>query len=109
MTISVGNADSQLTTTATSVAGMDATAQITLLKATVCNTDSASHAVTVYRVPNAGTPGPTNVLIDAQSVAAGATVVLPLSGQTLINGQSLQALADTAGFVNLSVSWSQAT
>lgn len=105
MATNVGNVDVQLTNAAAAVITTGASDQFTILKASVCNTDSASHTVSVWRVPNGGTADATNQLIDALAIGAGQTVVLPLSGQTVVNGQMLQADASVGAFVNFSASW----
>ena len=67
-----------------------------------CNTDTGSRAITAYIVPSGGSPGPTNMVIDAQSVAAGAAYVSPeLSGCVLNAGDSLQCFADTGAKVSM--------
>lgn len=102
------NADIVLGSSATIVYMADSGLQFVILKATVTNRDTAAHTVTCYRVPNSGAAGVTNIIAaDALSVAAGATIVLPLSGQSLNNGQSIWALADTGSVVNFNMSLSQ--
>ena len=103
--LSVSNVDAQLTNSAASVLAAGISRQLLLLKATVCNTDVAARTVNIWRVPSAGSPGGTNLLVDALSVPAGQTLPLPLSGQTLVNGQSLYADASVSAAVNLSLSY----
>jgi hypothetical protein len=63
--------------------------------------------VTLYRVPSGGTAGTTNILLGTYPVGAGETAVLPISGQAVTGGATLQALASSASLVNLNVSWTQ--
>jgi hypothetical protein len=76
-----------------------------IVKATANNADTVARTVTVYRVPNGGTAGAGNILAQPISLAAGATVTLPLSGQALINGASLQAVASADHVVNLNLTY----
>ena len=107
MALNLGNSDLVLTTAAATAIAASALAQLTILKATANNTDSSAHTITVYRVPNGGSPSASNAVLTAYPVAANTAVVLPLSGQTLTDGQTLQAIASVASVVNLNVSWSQ--
>lgn len=89
--------------TALAPPGLD---QWLILKASATNTDSVARTVTVYRVPVTGTPGASNILgADALSLAAGETVALPLSGQAIVNGATLQALASADNVVNLNITY----
>ena len=105
MALNVANVDVQLTASAAVILAAQPNAQLTILKATACNTNTNPRTLTVYRVPDLGSPGATNLLIDGLAIGAGATVILPLSGQTLLLSQSLQALADMAAKLNLSISY----
>jgi hypothetical protein len=108
VTISIQTADAVLGSSATVIASSSASGQFVILKASVTNTDSAAHTVTLYRVPQSGSAGTTNIFgADALSVGAGSTAVLPVSGQGLANGQTLQALADTAAVVNINLTLAQ--
>lgn len=108
MSLTLLNADAVLTSAAASIIAAGPASQLLILKASVCNTDAAARTVTVHRVNAGHTAAATTEVIQALSVAAGATAVLPLSGQTIINGQSLQALASTGGVVNINISYVQA-
>jgi hypothetical protein len=99
--------DGQLATTAGTVITTGSADQALILKASAYNADTVSHTVTLYRVPSGGTAGATNILLGAYPLGAGETVVLPISGQAIIGGASLQALASAASEVNLSLSWTQ--
>lgn len=106
MALAVGNTDSVLLTTTTNpVISTTAPEQLVFLKVTVCNTDVASRQVTVYRVQNGASPAASNALVDALAVAAGQTLALQLSGQTLVNGEGLYAKADAANVVNLNIGY----
>ena len=104
MALNVKNADVVISNTATIVYTIDNVSQATILKATVLNTDSILHTIDIYRVPNGSTAGSSNMMFDQLSVNPSQTVVLPLNGQVLVNGQSLQATCDTANMVNFSIS-----
>lgn len=104
----VGNVDAQLGNTSQSVLTGATPSQITLLKASCFNNDSAAHTITVNRVGPGGSPTSANQLIGSGiSIGGNATVVLPLAGQTLTDGQSLYASADTGGVVTLSIGYAQ--
>ena len=76
------------------------TAVITLFTAT--NTDSATRTVSVYLVPAGGSPSDSNLIINAQSVAAGVTASLTaLTDQTLNEGDSIQVKASVASKVTI--------
>jgi hypothetical protein len=107
MALNVGNFDAVLAASAASLLAGASADQITLLKVTACNTDTVTRTITLYRVPLAGSPSAANMIIDALPIAAGETVVLPLSGQTLVNGQSLQGLASSASVVNINGSYAK--
>jgi hypothetical protein len=108
MTVSIITADVVLGTSASMVFSSSASAQFVILKASVTNTASAAHTVTLYRVPQAGSAVAANIMgADALSVGAGGTVVLPVSGQGVNTGQTLQALASAAGVVNMNITLAQ--
>jgi hypothetical protein len=107
MALTVGNVDAVLAASAASILTGAAADQITILKATVLNTDTVTRTITLYRVPLAGSPAVANELIQAFAVGPGQTVVLPLSGQTLVGGQSLQGLASVAAVVNINLSYTK--
>lgn len=106
MTLAVGSTDAVLLATTTNpVITTSAAESLVFLKVTACNTDGSTHQVYVYRVPSGGSVTTGELLVDGQSVASGATAILPLSGQTLLNGASLYAKADTGSVVNFSAGW----
>jgi hypothetical protein len=109
MTISYNNADLVLTTSAATVAGVGFNSTALITKCTATNTDAFSHTVKLYRVINGGTASASNQIggnLD-YPIPAGGTITIPLAGHSLVNSQSLQALADTNSVVNLSVSYTQ--
>ncbi|MDN7825095.1 hypothetical protein QZN01_20800 [Burkholderia cenocepacia] len=72
----------------------------TIANLSFTNTSGVPVSVTVYNVPSGGTPGVSNELVSAYSIAAGQTYVPPQSiGLNLSAGSTLQALAGTAGVV----------
>ncbi len=106
MALNVGNVDAQLTGSAAAVLTGGASQEITILNATATNTDTATRTITLYRVPNGGSAASSNIIgADAFAIGAGETVVLPLAGHTIVNQQSIQALASVASVVNLSISY----
>jgi hypothetical protein len=105
VSLNVSNADVNLTTTAATVIATATLAQATIIKATAVNLDTIPHSITVFRVANGGTPGAGSTLIDALPIGPGDTVTLPLSGQTLVNEQTLQALCDLDDMININVSF----
>ncbi len=103
MAFTVGATDVALITTSTNpVLQSGGTQSIVFLKASVCNTDSGQHLVTLWR--NAATTA-ADMIWDAQPIPAGATVVIPLSGQTLPPGAGLYAIQDSGSGVNLNIGW----
>lgn len=107
MALTLGNSDVVLGNAATVLATAPVASSYTVLAATALNTDNASHTITLYRVAASGSPGVTNEIIQGETIAAGATMSLPIVGLTLTAQQTIQALADTASKVNLSLSWAQ--
>ena len=106
MAINFANVDAQIPSTAGTLAKGPPTGSLVFTQATVTNTDSIAHPVTIYRVANGGTAGPTNIIgMDAVSVAAGATMPVPIVGQVLFYMQTLQGVTNTAGWVNFNASW----
>lgn len=73
--------------------------------AVAMNNDATARTVTVHIVASGGTADATNKVVNAKRVAAGRSVLLPeLVGQVVQAGATLQALADSAAQVTLSVS-----
>lgn len=73
-------------------------ASVTILdKVTATNTDAGSQTLTVYLVPNGGSPGGSNTIYSALSLTAGTEVDLTaLQNQILAAGDSIQMLASVA-------------
>lgn len=106
MASTLGATDVALITTTTNPVLAPAD-QVMLTKVTVCNTDvGAPHGVFVYRVPPGGNVSASAVeMIGNLSIAAGATVVLPLAGQPLPTGYALYAKQDSGSGMNLNIGW----
>lgn len=105
MALQLGNVDIQLTNAAAPILQVSSNGMIAILKATAVNTDTSPRNISIWRVLNGGTPGVTNLIIDAMPIGAGETLVLPLSGQTLVQLQNLEAAADVTSVVNISLSY----
>ncbi len=72
--------------------------------ATVTNVTATARTVTVSLVPSGGSAGLTNIVVQTRTVPANAAVQLwELIGQKLPPGATIQALADAATAVNLTV------
>lgn len=76
-----------------------ATTVIKNLRVRLTNTDSTARAVTLYAVPNAGSPTVTNMFLSAVSLAAGAS--LDIDVPTLDISDTLQGFASTTSVVNI--------
>ncbi len=108
--MALGTADIVLTASAASIIASGPTDSFLILKATACNIDTVARTVSIYRVPFGGTADATMLIADSSGTSAftvgpGETVPLPLSGQGIIGGQSLQGLASVTSVVNVSVTW----
>lgn len=101
----LGNSDTVLISTAAEVAGAGTTEQLLILKALVNNQDAGSQSVIVYRVPQSGSADPSNVMVDTFTLDPGETRALPISGESVINGQSLQMSCSASGNMVASLSW----
>jgi len=78
-----------------------------VLRAVAYNSDTVARQITLYRVPAAGSPGPTNLIIGGQSgrLAAGQSLVInAFAGLTLNAGETLQGLCDAAAVINVFIS-----
>ena len=74
------------------------------------NTDSSARTVTAHIVPSGGSLSNATMVIDAQSIAAGAAYVSPeLSGLVLNAGDQLECFADTGAKVTMNASGIQQT
>lgn len=108
--MTIGTADVVLTAAAANIIASGPTDSFLILKATACNTDTVARTVSIYRVPPAGVADATMLITDASGASAftvgpGETVTLPLSGQGIVGGQSLQGLASVTSVVVVSVTW----
>lgn len=66
------------------------------------NTTAGAVTATVNLVPSAGTAGASNCVLSAQSIAAGATLIVPGAiGQWLEAGDTIQASASAATSITL--------
>lgn len=69
-------------------------------KFTATNTDSSSQTVTVYVVPSAGSPGASNIIISALSIAAGECKdISALQNHILNSGDFIACLASVSSKV----------
>lgn len=74
-------------------------------KMTATNTTGAAVTLTTKLVPSGGTAGPSNTVMSAQSIAAGATYLCPeVAGHTLNPGDFLSTLAGAAASITIRVS-----
>lgn len=101
----LGSSDTRLTTAAQSVMAAGSGENLLILKATVNNQDTASHTMTMYRVAVSGSPGADNIIVDALSLDAGETRALPVSGQPVTNGQTVQAVCSATNAMVLNLGW----
>jgi len=92
----------QLTNSAATYYTAQAGTEATINNLSLTNTSASPVAVTLYRVPSAGTAGAANTILSAFSLAAGQTYVPPQAiGLQLDPGMTLQALAATAATVTI--------
>lgn len=78
----------------------DAAVRAIVKSASVVNTTGGAVAVTIYKVPNGGTPGAANTIISARNVASNETYNCPeLVNHVLETGATLQALGSGLTFV----------
>lgn len=111
MPTSYNNADISLTTSAAVIVSGSFNSTLIITRATATNIDVVPHYVTIYRVVNGGSAASSNQIVSPKDwpglINPGQTIAIPLTGHNLVNGQSLQALADVNSVVNLSVSYTQ--
>jgi hypothetical protein len=75
-----------------------------------CNTAVGAAKLTAEVVPSGGSSGNAAIVIDALSIAAGASYVSPeLSGVVLNAGDSIQCFSDTATAISMNASGIQQT
>ena len=104
MALNTVNADIVVSNTATTIYTGVTSSQATILKASVLNTNTNVHYISVYRVVNGNIANTSNELIKDLPINPSQTIVLPLNGQVLVNGQSLQAICDANSVVNFNIS-----
>lgn len=79
-------------------------------KFTATNTSGSNATLSVNLIPNAGTAGDDNLIIDAKSIAPGETYTFPeLSGQVLENGTFISTLASAAASLTIRASGREIT
>lgn len=92
----------QLTTVAQTAYTATTGVTATVNNLSLTNTSASPVAVTLYRVPSAGSPSASNTLLSAFSLSAGQTYVPPQAiGLQLDQGMSLQALASAGSAITL--------
>lgn len=70
----------------------------------VCNYSASAATFTIHLVPSGGSAGPSNILVSARSIAAGASARVPEAvNQWLSGGGTIQALASAGGAVTITV------
>jgi hypothetical protein len=98
----VAIAAAQLTTSAATYYTAPASTVSTVNNLSFTNTSASPVAVTLYRVPSAGTAGAGNTILSAFSLSPGQTYVPPQAiGLQLTAGMTLQALASVATSVTI--------
>ena len=73
---------------------------------TLCNTDSADHAVTLHLVASGGAVGKANMILNALPIPAGETISEDILRE-LMAGDFIAAFADVAGQVSIRVDGSE--
>lgn len=92
-----------LGTTAAAIATSGANELITIVRAQVQNIDTVARLVTIYQVPSAGSVSDTTNKVHTQTVYAGQSTSLDIAGMMVAAGATLQAKADAANVVILSL------
>lgn len=87
---------------------------LTTKKVTLTNQSSAAVAVTIYKVPSGGVPLIGNALVlglvvPPSTVNGGIKEIYEAENQILLQGDTLQAFAATAGVMNFNLSGIQQT
>lgn len=74
-------------------------------KFTATNTSGSNATISVNLIPNAGTAGDDNLIVDAQSIAPGDTYTFPeLVGQVLDSGNFISTIASAANAITIRAS-----
>lgn len=98
----------QLTTGNVAYLTVPVNSSAVLKKLTFTNSTGTAQTVTVYLVPSGGSPGVTNILISARTVAAGDTYdCFEAQGQTLQAAGTLQAKSDANSAITVNGSYAQ--
>lgn len=93
--------ETQLGSSATTLYTSSLNGIAVIKRAVFTNIDTTTRLLTVYVVPNSGSPALANAIIDAFPVSAGQAYVSPeLSNLVLTGGVTLQALSDVANKIN---------
>lgn len=103
MSISINKITSaQLTASAATYYTSPTNGRGIIKKLTFTNSTATARTITVYLVPSAGSAGATNIITDGVTVPAHSTYeCFEAEGQTLLTGQTLQALSDSATAVTI--------
>lgn len=92
----------QLTTSAATYYTVPTGVTAYIRKLSLLNSTGGAVTATVHLVPNGGTANATNMVISAQSIAAGASYQCPeVEGQALAAGATIQALASAGTAISL--------
>jgi hypothetical protein len=95
----------QLGNTAAAIYTTPALGQAVIKRAVFTNIDTVPHTITVHRVPSGGSATIANRVISAYRLTPGqAYVAVELANMVLNGGDMIQALADTANQVNVTMS-----
>jgi hypothetical protein len=93
---------SQLTTSAQVYYTAPTSTTSTISNLSFTNTSASPVPITVYNVPNLGSPSASNVFVSAFSLSAGQTYVPPQAiGLNLAPGSTLQALAGSGSVITI--------
>lgn len=105
MALQLSSQDTVLAQAVQVVSSSQTLTQVTITKCSAVNIDADAHSLTVYRVEPGNDPvADGTIMIKNLVLAANSAVVLPLAGQVLYQGQTLQASADANSVINFSIS-----
>ena len=94
-----------LTAAAVAYATAPANTNYIIKKCVFLNTDAVARTITIHRVPSGGTAVTGNIIMQAFSLSAGQTYDATFLGNMVLTpGATIQALASTAGVVNVFIS-----
>ena len=90
------------TTSAQVAAVYSSTNNTAITWATFTNYSGGAATLTLYLVPNGGSPTDENMILDAESITAGDTFGLYSAGEKILleNGDTIQAWSNTASAIN---------